>query len=126
MIHLVESLTLPAQKGRLLKAKVASPIGDCPDLLYEPDDDLLVPLAISAAESLVAACEDKEVWVPVENSQGVKIRLGAGTCLGTVGPAQKVQEVVPYGSYRFLRTCLPAQMLHSRWWNAHLSISNSC
>ena len=53
----MESVTLPSQKGRLLRAKVlcATPSGS--DLLFEPDHNLLAPLGTNAEESVVATSE---------------------------------------------------------------------
>ena len=83
-VNLVEAVTLPSQRGRILKAKVMC---SAKDLLFEPDHEILAPLGVNAAESLITTCGNGEVWIPIENHQGVTVRLEAGTPLGTVRPA---------------------------------------
>ena len=86
-VNLVEAVTLPSQRGRILKAKVMCPVKSQKDLLFEPDHEILAPLGVNAAKSLITTCGDGEVWIPIENHQGVTVRLEAGTPLGTVRPA---------------------------------------
>ena len=88
-IHLVESVTLPSWKGRILKARLtrcqtrSSP----KDLLFQPSQQTLQPLGVCMEESLISPPEgDNTVWVPVENYQGVPVHLEAGSELGVVTP----------------------------------------
>lgn len=95
-IHLVESVTLPSWKGRILKARLtgcqtrSSP----KDLLFQPSQQTLQPLGVCMEESLISPPEgDNTVWVPVENYQGVPVHLEAGSELGVVTPLR--EAVVP-------------------------------
>ncbi len=83
-VCLEKGVKLPAQKGRVLQAKLSSPLSDFTDLLFEPDPELLEQLGIVALESVVAIQDDRDVNIPVQNFQGVTVHLEAGTRLGTV------------------------------------------
>lgn len=94
-IHLVESVTLPSWKGRILKARLTGCQTRSPkDLLFQPSQQTLQPLGVCMEESLISPPEgDNTVWVPVENYQGVPVHLEAGSELGVV--TQLTEAVVP-------------------------------
>ena len=90
MVSLVESVTLPSQKGRVLKDRVCSPVPSCADLLFEPNYDLLIPLGVNSYEYVVTANGDGEVWLTVQNHWGITAHLETGMQLGTVRPTEVV------------------------------------
>ena len=55
-VSLIDSVSLPSQKGCMLRAKVLSPVDSGKDLLFEPDNNLLTPLGIDPYESVVYNC----------------------------------------------------------------------
>lgn len=58
------------------------------DLLFEPDQKVFESFGVSALESLITTNEDGEILIPVENYQGLTVRLEIDTPLGTVRPAE--------------------------------------
>ena len=92
MVCLVKSISLPAQKCRVVRAKVSCPPENLKtNMLFEPNHSTLVPLGASTEDSLVPTCENGEVLVPVQNFQGIPVHLEAGAQLGTVRPADPVE-----------------------------------
>ena len=87
-IELVEAVTLPSQKGRIVRAELSGDHSEiCGDMLFQPFQEILQPLGLCVEESLISPPEDGVfVWIPMENYQGVAVRLDAGSCLGTVTP----------------------------------------
>ena len=89
-VSLIESVTLPSQKGRMMRAKVLSPVDSGKDLLFEPDHNLLTPLGVDAYERVVARGDDGSVWLSAQNYHGITAHLEAGMQLGTVRPTEVV------------------------------------
>ena len=83
-VSLVESVTIPSQKGCMLRARLSTPAPKCKGLLFEPEHAALEPLGVNAYESVVGVDENGELWLPIENYQGVTARLEAGMHLGTI------------------------------------------
>ena len=77
-------MSIPSQKGRMLRARLSTPAPKCKGLLFEPEHAALEPLGVNAYESVVGVDENGEVWLPIENYQGVTARLEAGMHLGTI------------------------------------------
>ena len=95
-IRLVESVTLPSWKGRILKARLTGCQTSTPskDLLFQPSQEVLRPLGVCVEESLISPPDDgTTVWVPVENYQGMSVHLEAGSELGVV--TSLTEAVVP-------------------------------
>ena len=97
-VSLVNSVTLPAQKGRVLQAKMSSHNSNFSDLLFEPNLDLFMPLGVVACESVVTANKEGNVWLAIHNHQGITAHLEAGMQLGTVKPTEVVAEPLNSGS----------------------------
>ncbi len=53
-------------------------------MLFEPNHEVLSLLGLNVEEAVVSASEKGDVWVPIENYQGVPAHLEAGVQLGTV------------------------------------------
>ena len=87
-IQLVEAVTLPSQKCRIVRAELSGDhAGICGDMLFQPFQEILQPLGLCVEESLIFRPEDGVfIWIPMEKYQGVAVRLDAGSCLGTVTP----------------------------------------
>ena len=87
-VNLVSALTLPCQKGRIVEAKlidcdVKHNMLDKKDVLFEPNREALSLLGLELSESLVTVYENK-VLLPIENPQGIPVRLDECFELGTV------------------------------------------
>ena len=99
-VSLVESATLPSQKGRVVKGILSCPDQHDNDLLFEPNHRMLDVFGLDAEESVVTANDKGEVWVPIQNFQGMTAYLEAGAQLGTVRSteveAQCGVDPVPY------------------------------
>ena len=64
------------------------------DLLFEPDFKSLEPYGASAQESVLTATEQNEMFLAIENCQGISVYLEVGMHLGTV----KSTEVIAVDS----------------------------
>ena len=53
-------------------------------MLFEPKRELLGPLGIDAYESVISLRSDGTVLIPLENYQGIPVKLEEGVELGTV------------------------------------------
>lgn len=89
-VNFVKSVTLPSQKGCVLRTRVSSPFSSSTDLLFEPDYDMFVSLGITASEYVVTASEEGYIWLTVQNPQGITAHLEGGMQLGTVRPTEIV------------------------------------
>ena len=85
-VSLVESIVIPGQKGRYIKAHVDcdGPVAD--EFLFEPRHETLSALGVCAQESLVHKREDDTILVPVQNYQGIAVHIEAGALLGEARP----------------------------------------
>lgn len=84
-VNLVGAVTIPAQKGRIVTARISSPeteFGDR-DVLFEPNHKILDTLGINVTESLVSL-KGGEIVIPVENHHGNTVHLDADLKLGSV------------------------------------------
>ena len=92
-VNLLSSIAIPSQSGRIVKAQLSQSNAGMGDLLFEPCHDLLVPLGVSAQESVLSRCGDHTVLVPMENRQVVTVHLEPGTQLGIVKPIQVQRDM---------------------------------
>ena len=88
---LVQSTTIPSQKGRFLKAHVDDESPKSESLLFEPP---LEPLGLGTQVTLATIHSDGMVLMPVHNFQGIPARLEKGAQLGAVRPFHVPSEVV--------------------------------
>ena len=86
-VHLVQAATIPSMKGRIVKACVSDGYSPNEQLLFEPRHEALEPLGLSAHESLVTV-SDGIALIPLQNFQGVSVKLDKGTPLGMVQPCE--------------------------------------
>ena len=79
------AVSLPTQKGCILRAKVACANAPttCQDYPFEPNHHMLADYEVTAVESVVVM-EKGEILLPLENHTGNMLHLEAGVELGTV------------------------------------------
>lgn len=84
-VNLVGATSIPAQAGRIVRAKLSVPgaLSSRGTVLFEPCHEILEPLGLNVMESLVSM-EDNEIVLPVENHQGNTVYVSTGVQLGTV------------------------------------------
>ena len=80
-VSLVDSVVIPGQRGRYLKARVDCDAMLASDVLFEPCHGMLDSLGVYTHESLVRRHDDGTILVPVQNHQGVAVHLQAGAAL---------------------------------------------
>ena len=83
-VCLVQSTTIPGQKGRFVKARVDGDPHEVEHLLFEPKHEFLESLGVCTQESVVTVHPDGMVLIPMQNFQGVPVRLEGGVQLGVV------------------------------------------
>ena len=81
-VNLVQTVTIPGQKGRFVKGQVDGDSSDLEHLLFEPKHESLEPLGLSTQESIVTVHPDGMVLIPLQNFQGVPVRPEKGVELG--------------------------------------------
>ena len=93
-VSLVESVVIPGQKGRYLKAHIDcdGPVAD--DFLFEPHHDALGTLGVCAQESLLHKRDDGTLLVPVQNYQGMAVHMEAGALLGEIRSLEHDHKVL--------------------------------
>ena len=93
-VSLVESVVIPGQKGRYLKAHIDcdGPVAD--DFLFEPHHDALGTLRVRAQESLLHKRDDGTLLVPVQNYQGMAVHMEAGALLGEIRSLEHDHKVL--------------------------------
>ena len=86
-VSLVQSSTIPSLKGQFLKIQPDCTLTDCKsEVLLEPQLDIFESLGLRTHESVVTVLEDGYMHVPVQNCDGVNVRLEQGTDVsGIVG-----------------------------------------
>ena len=77
MVSLVHSVAVPSYYSCIVRTKLSSPISTSDNLLFEPEPEALVLLGLNACESVVAASEDNEVLLVVQNYQGITVDASA-------------------------------------------------
>ena len=82
-VNAVGSVTIPAQKGRIVRAKLVNSVNGMEGLLFEPNHSLLESFGIFAREILVTS-ENGQVGVALDNFQGTPVHLEKGINLGVV------------------------------------------
>ena len=87
-VSLVESVAIPGQKGRYLKAQIDCDSVLASDVLFEPYHGMLDSLGVCTHESLVHRSDDGTILIPVQNYQGVAVHLEADAVLGGVRPLE--------------------------------------
>ena len=91
-VNLVNSVTIPSQKGRVLKAKVthmASQLNK--ELVFEPNWEALKTVDLFAMEMLISR-EGDEVLVPIDNFQAMPVHLEKGIVLGSLQLIERSPE----------------------------------
>ena len=81
-VCLVQSTTIPSQKGRFVKAHVDCNPSQGDHLLFEPRHSTLESLGLNTQESLLTVHSDGMVLIPIENFQGIPVILEKGAQLG--------------------------------------------
>ena len=95
-VSLVQSSTIPSLKGQFLKVQPDCTLTDCKsEVLLEPQLDIFESLGLRTHESVVTVLEDGYMYVPVQNCDGVSVRLEQGTDVGVV---RCVSECIEVGS----------------------------
>lgn len=88
-------------------------------MLFEPEHDVLMPLGVNADECVVTTSEDGEVWLPVQNHQGITVHLKVGIRLGTVRSTEIIASLAG-------GTATSSIMLLWKLWSIHLDTLNNC
>ena len=81
-INLVQSVTIPGQKGRFVKGRIEGDPSKLEHLLFEPKYESLEPLGLCTQESILTVHSDGSVLIPLQNFQGMPVRLERGAELG--------------------------------------------
>ena len=81
-VRLVQTTTIPGQKGRVVEAQVEN--GDClgDQLLFQPEHQRLNELGVWAQESLITVQPSGKALIPLQNFQGMSVKLTEGVQLG--------------------------------------------
>ena len=96
-VRLVQTVTIPSQKGRVVEARVDSSacvVERCADstgseFLFEPEHEVLEKLGVWTQESLIHVQPDGRALIPVQNFQGMPIiRLDEGMQLGVASQCE--------------------------------------
>ena len=81
-MNLVQSVTTPRQKGRFVQGQVEGNLCKMEHLVFEPRRESLKPLGLFTQESLIDVHADGSVLIPLQNFQGMPVRLEKGIKLG--------------------------------------------
>ena len=95
-VRLVQTVTIPSQKGRVVEAHVdsnACVVETCADsigseFLFEPEHEVLERLGVWTQESLIHVQPDGRALISVQNFQGMPIRLDEGMQLGVASQCE--------------------------------------
>ena len=92
-VNLVGAVSIPAQKGKIVRSRISSPESDFNDrdVLFEPNHKILDILGINVTESLVTL-KSGEIVLPVENHHGNTVHLDADVELGSVRCSNSMLE----------------------------------
>lgn len=82
-VCLVQSTTIPCQKGRFVKAHVDCNISKGNQLLFEPRHSTLEGLGLNTQESLLTIHSDGMALIAIETFQGIPVILEKGAQLET-------------------------------------------
>ena len=81
-VNLVQTVTTPVEKGLFVKGQVDGDSSNLEHLLFEPKHESLEPFGLSTQESIVTVHPDGMVLIPLQNFQGVPVRLEKGVEFG--------------------------------------------
>ena len=82
-VRLVQSTTIPSMKGRVVEAQLVDSDGFCGrELLFQPKHQVLDNLGVWTQEFLIIVQPDGKAYIPVQNFQGLTIKLNEGVQLG--------------------------------------------
>ena len=83
----MQAATIPSMKGCIVRACVGDGYSPNEQFLFEPRHEALEPLGLCAHESLMTV-SDGIALIPLQNFQGVSVKLDKGTPLGMVQPCK--------------------------------------
>ena len=92
-VNLVQTVTIPGQKGRFVKDQVNGDSSNLELLLFEPKHESLEPLGLSTRESIVTVHPNGMVLITLQNFQGVPVRLEKGVELGVARQCNLPEQV---------------------------------
>lgn len=75
-------ITVPEQKGRVVKVQIDSDTSIEEQLLFKPEHWRLSELGICTQESLITIQPDGKALISIQNFQGTSVRLKEGEQLG--------------------------------------------
>ena len=81
-VRLVQTTTIPGQKGRVVQVQVESESCLGSQLLFEPEHQRLRELGIWAQESLITVQPSGKALIPIQNFQGMSVKLKEGEQIG--------------------------------------------
>ena len=81
-VRLVQSVVIPGQKGRVVEACVEGDTVCGKEVLFQPEHRTLQELGVWTQESLIRVQANGKALIPVQNFQGVPIKLNEGVQLG--------------------------------------------
>ena len=93
-VRLVQATTIPGQNGRVIKAQIDAEFERERDMLFEPKHGALDPLGLTTQEALVSVLADGSVLIPIQNFQGVPVKLDEGLELGVARCCELPVELV--------------------------------
>ena len=108
-VRLVETVVVPGQKAKFVKARLDVPLIKGEELMFEPDEEVLSRCGLTAPESLLTLTSDDSLLVPVENHGPIPVRLDVDVVVGQVARPDHTLE--PLSSAKPSEEVQPAQSL---------------
>ena len=87
-VSLIQASVVPGQKGLFLEGQIEGPVREGHDVLFEPDWEGLSKQGLGTFDSLLTVGSEGRVFIPVQNTQPVIVKLETGVPLGVVEPCE--------------------------------------
>ena len=82
-VRLVQSTTIPSMKGRVVEAQLVNSDSFCgSELTFQPEHKILDDLGVWTQESLITVQPNGRAFIPLQNFQGMSIKLDERVQLG--------------------------------------------
>ena len=94
-VRLVQSTTIPSLKGRVVEAQVEDADYHGSELLFQPEHCTLDKLGVWTQESVISVQPDGRALIPIQNFQGMSIKLDGGVQLGIASQCELLRSDEP-------------------------------
>ena len=105
-VRLVQTTTIPGQKGRVVEVQVENDGGMGDQFLFQPEHQRLSELGVWTQESLIAVQPGGKALLPIQNFQGISVKLAEGEQLGVASlcdlPRSEEPELKPEPTLGFV------------------------